>query len=328
MIVASYVVVARAFPDAMHPKVFGALSAAWVVPSLVGPALAGLVASAASWRWVFAGIAPLALGGAALLVPVLRAIPSMRQETAGTRYGIGRGVLLAVGLGLLQAAGEAADWWSLLLVAAGLAVGLLPLHRLLPAGALRLARGLPTVVVLRGVLTCAFFGAESYLPLTLARIHHGSARDIGIPLTLAALGWSAGSWWQGRHTGRPLQLLRIGFTMVALGVALLIVMTVSSVSMWVAVPIWSVAGAGMGFAMPTISVLMLELSPAASQGTNSAALQISDMVGSIIGITAIGAIVTKFGLDRLGAAVTTADALLAGVALLGVWASTRAIRTQ
>src|SRR4051794_25947199 len=104
MIVAAYVVVARAFPDAMHPRVFGVLSAAWVVPSLVGPALAGVVASSLSWRWVFAGIAPLAVGGAALLIPVLRAIPPMRHESASAPPGIGRGILLAAGLGLIQAA--------------------------------------------------------------------------------------------------------------------------------------------------------------------------------------------------------------------------------
>jgi MFS family permease len=325
MIVAAYVVVARAFPEAMHAKVFGALSAAWVVPSLVGPAVAGLVASSLSWRWVFAGIAPLALGGAALLVPVVRAMPPMRQEASATPPpGILRGIMLAAGLGLIQAAAESVDWWSLPLLAAGLALGLLPLRDLLPAGALRLARGLPSVVMLRGILTCAFFGAEAYLPLTLTRLHGATPRDVGIPLTLAALGWSAGSWWQARMRRSPLRLLHVGFGVVALGVGLLVVMTSSAVSIWVAVPIWGLAGAGMGLAMPTISVLLLELSPAASQGTNSAALQISDMAGSIVGIAGAGALVTAFGLDRLTPAIVIGDLVLAGVAVLGLAASGRA----
>lgn len=328
MIVAAYVVVARAFPDAMHAKVFGALSAAWVVPSLVGPALAGVVASAFSWRWVFAGIAPLALGGAALLVPVLRAIPSMRQEAGSSSPGISRGILLAAGLGLIQAAAETINWWSLLLLAAGVALGLAPLWRLLPPGALRLARGLPSVVMLRGILTCAFFGAEAYLPLTLTRLHAGTPRVVGIPLTLAALGWSAGSWWQGRFTRSPVWMLRIGFAAVAVGVALLIVLASASVSIWVTVPIWSVAGAGMGLAMPTISVLLLELSPAASQGMNSAALQISDMAGSIVGIAGAGALVTAFGFHDLRPAIIIADLVLAGVAVVGVLGSARAVETR
>jgi len=323
MIVAAYVVVARTFPDAMHPKVFGALSAAWVVPSLVGPAVAGLVASALSWRWVFAGIAPLAIGGAALLVPVLRGIPAARVSAAANRNGIGRGIMLAAGLGLMQVAAEAVDWWSVPLLAAGLVVGVIPLRQLLPAGALRLARGLPAVIVLRGILTCAFFGAESYLPLTLARVHHGSSRIIGIPLTLAAIGWALGSWWQGRQLRNRVSVLRVGFSVVAVGVLLLMVIASPAVSLWFAVPIWALAGTGMGMAMPTVSVLMLELSPAAAQGANSAGLQISDMVGSIIGIAAVGALVTAYGLDRIRTAVTIGDIILAAVALIGVLAARR-----
>jgi MFS family permease len=328
MIVAAYVVVARGFPDALHPKVFGVLSAAWVVPSLLGPALAGLVASTFSWRWVFAGIAPVAIGGALLLVPVLRGLPDAPRGDTRNPNGISRGIQLAAGLGLIQVAAEATDWWSIPLLAAGLTLGLLPLRRLLPAGSLRLARGLPAVVVLRGVLTCAFFGAESYLPLTLTRVHHATPRIVGIPLTLAAIGWSAGSWWQGRRARQRVTLLRTGFTTVAAGVALLALIASPSVSLWFAVPIWAAAGAGMGIAMPTTSVLTLDLSPAATQGANSAALQISDMVGSIIGIATVGALVTALGLDRIRVAVTIGDLLLAGVAFFGAAVAARVVRSE
>jgi MFS family permease len=325
MIVAAYVVVARTIPESMHARVFGALSAAWVVPSLVGPAAAGLVASALSWRWVFAGIAPLAIGGAALLVPVLRRLPPSQPTASKNPNGIIRGLQLAAGLGLMQAAAVAVDWWSLPLLAAGLALGIAPLRALLPAGALRLARGLPTTIVLRGILTCAFFGAESYLPLTLTRLHHGTPRLVGIPLTLAAIGWSAGSWWQGRRRKSPVSLLRAGFAVVMVGVALLIIIDSPAVSIWLSVPIWAVAGAGMGIAMPTISVLMLELSPTVSQGANSAALQVSDMVGSIVGIAVVGTLVTGLGLARIRTAVTIGDLVLAGVALVALLAASRVV---
>lgn len=55
--VALYVVVARVFPAALHGRVFAAFSAAWVIPSIVGPFLAGFVAEQAHWRWVFLGVA-------------------------------------------------------------------------------------------------------------------------------------------------------------------------------------------------------------------------------------------------------------------------------
>ena len=55
--VALYVVVARVYPPEMHGRVFAAFSAAWVVPSLVGPFLAGAVTEYLHWRWVFLGVA-------------------------------------------------------------------------------------------------------------------------------------------------------------------------------------------------------------------------------------------------------------------------------
>jgi hypothetical protein len=69
---------------------------------------------------------------------------------------------------------------------------------------------------------------------------------------------------------------------------------------------------------------MLDLSPASTQGANSAALQISDMVGSIVGIAAVGAMVTSLGLDRIRTAVTIGDAVLAAVAIAGMFAASRA----
>lgn len=40
-IVALYVLIARVYPAEHRPAAFSALSAAWVVPALVGPAVAG-----------------------------------------------------------------------------------------------------------------------------------------------------------------------------------------------------------------------------------------------------------------------------------------------
>ena len=44
MTVALYVVVARIYAPIDHPRIFGAFAAAWVIPSMVGPSVAGVVA--------------------------------------------------------------------------------------------------------------------------------------------------------------------------------------------------------------------------------------------------------------------------------------------
>ena len=66
--------VACAFRSELQPRAFAALSAAWVVPALVGRVAVGAVAQTLGWRWVFIGIAPFATLGALLLVPVVRTI--------------------------------------------------------------------------------------------------------------------------------------------------------------------------------------------------------------------------------------------------------------
>jgi MFS family permease len=328
MIVPMYVVVARAFPQSLHARAFALMSAAWVVPSLVGPGLAGLVASSVGWRWVFGGIAPVAVAGALILVPVVRSIAHERSEDeqpTSARGGLVVGLRLAVGLAAIQEAAQLADWWGLLVVVAGVWLCARPLLKLLPAGWLRLARGLPAVIVLRGVVTCAFFGAEAYLPLALTQLHGGTPRTVGIPLTVASLGWSAASWWQSHSNRDRVGFLRLGFLALAAGVGLLLVIAQPSTSLWLAVPIWTLSGAGIGLVMPIVSALVLELSPEADQGANSAAIQLSDMTGSIVGIAMVAALVNGLGLNHLTAAVSLADAGLATVALCGALAASRAM---
>ena len=43
-------------------------SAAWVLPSLIGPVIAGVVVEALGWRWVFHGVALLAVPSALLIL--------------------------------------------------------------------------------------------------------------------------------------------------------------------------------------------------------------------------------------------------------------------
>ena len=72
VIVAIYVMIARVYVPAARPRVFAALSAAWVLPALVGPSVGGLIADTAGWRWVFFGIVPLVIPAMVMLLPALR----------------------------------------------------------------------------------------------------------------------------------------------------------------------------------------------------------------------------------------------------------------
>jgi MFS family permease len=66
------VLVAQALPEQLRAKVFATFAAAWILPSLLGPSLAGGLDAIAGWRVVFLGpllVAPIAY---ALLRPALR----------------------------------------------------------------------------------------------------------------------------------------------------------------------------------------------------------------------------------------------------------------
>ena len=45
-----YVCVGRGYPEQVKPRMIAILSSAWVVPGLIGPALAGIVADLVGWR--------------------------------------------------------------------------------------------------------------------------------------------------------------------------------------------------------------------------------------------------------------------------------------
>ena len=78
-VVSLYVVIAMVYPLRDRPAASALISAAWVVPSLIGPPVAGLVTQVFGWRWVFLGLVPLILLGLPLLVPVMR---RLRTDTA------------------------------------------------------------------------------------------------------------------------------------------------------------------------------------------------------------------------------------------------------
>lgn len=62
--VALYVVVGRVVPPALHPRIIAAFAAAWALPSVAGPPVAGLIVEAWGWRWVFLLAAALAVPAA------------------------------------------------------------------------------------------------------------------------------------------------------------------------------------------------------------------------------------------------------------------------
>jgi MFS family permease len=292
--VSIYVVVADVYPQELQPRVFGALSAAWVLPGIIGPAVAGWVTTHVSWRAVFLGVLPFA----ALLVPVL--LPRLRSaplQDGEARHRVldarlARGVLLAVGALTLQLGVDAGRPWAWGVVPAGGLLVLVALPGLVPPGTLRLRRGLPALVAVRALFTGTFAGTEAFVPLMLVA-HRGITPALaGAVLTSGTLGWSIGSFLQGSGRVRleRTTLLSLAGAVLGLGVLGLALTPLGGVPAWVVPLAWILAATGMGTGMSTMNVLTLRLSPPGEEGRSSSALQLGDALGSLLGIGLAGAL--------------------------------------
>lgn len=289
-IVAVYVVIGRAFPDALRPRAFALLSTAWVVPAIVGPLVAGALTDYLTWRAVFWFVLPFVIPPVILLAPRLGRLGGALTDAPRRRGRVRMSLVAAGGLLLVQAGASSSGLRGPLLAVVGLLLVVLAVRVLLPAGALRLGRGLPSVVVMRGLLAGSFFAGEAFVPLALQTVRGASTAQAGITLTVGALAWALGSQAQGRLYGRvPRQrLVQSGAALVALCLLTMPLSLAPGLPFWVAAFSWFAGAAGMGLAFGSISTLTLELSPPADQGANSAALQVSDSVGSILLIGAAG----------------------------------------
>ncbi|PPK62394.1 putative MFS family arabinose efflux permease [Actinokineospora auranticolor] len=322
-VVAIYVLIAAVYPERLRPTVFGLTASAWVVPSIVGPTVAGLVTERFGWRWVFLGLVPLALLGVVLLLPALRTVPAVPAPDPDTvrRKGIPLAAVAAgVGIPAVSWAAQHPSPATLWLGLAGLALLVPALGRLLPKGTLRGAPGLPRVILARGLFAGAFFSVEAFVPLTLTSVHGFSPALAGLPLTAGALGWSAASAWQGRRPEvQRTALIRVGFAVLAAGLASMVVVAAPWGWPWAAAALWAVAGVGMGLGFPSINVLALGAAPEHERGFTSAALQVSDMVASATLVGLGGLLLTALASTAAPtAAVVPTDLLMAGVAVLGL----------
>jgi MFS family permease len=350
VIVALYVVVGRAYPERLRPAIMAAFAAAWIVPSIVGPLAAGTVTERLGWRWVFVGIPVL------VLLPLAFALPQIRRRASGPvgepgepggpgetgprasfdRRRIRLALAISLGAGLLQYAAQDLRPLSLLPGALGVALLVPAVLGLLPRGTYRAARGLPSVVLLRGVAAGSFIAAESFVPLMLVTQRGLSPTLAGFSLAAGGGTWALGSWVQSRSRAEPYRerLTTFGMLLVAAAIATAPSVLVDSVPVWTLAAAWGVGCFGMGLVISSTSVLLLKLSAPEEAGSNSAALQISDGLSNVVLLSAGGAAFAALGGGTVSHTTTHASGShpaafaavflpMAAVALLGAWVSTR-----
>ena len=276
----SFVVISRVWTSDRQSTLFAAISAGWVLPSLVAPGLAGWVTHHFGWRWVFVGIVPLALVVGALGAVTMRHIPAHPAEhREPTR--IGAAVALALGIGAFVAGVQSSQPVpAVALVLLGTGAGAYGHSRLMPDGTWRAARGLPAIVVCRTIAMAAFLGADSFIPLAADRIHGSSPTVQGFVIIGAALSWSLGSAIQSRRRDLDVRrAVRSGFALVVLGVIAVMPTLNGDWSLVATFGAWCIAGLGMGLLFVPTSVSAMAYAEPGSEGRVGSQINLADSIG-------------------------------------------------
>jgi MFS family permease len=291
LVVGLYVLVGLVFPAALQPGIFASFAAAWVLPSLFGPALAAFVAATVGWRWVFLGAVIFVAGAALLIGPSLR---DRKTDTGVGEAGAARlvwatvGAIAVLALELLGSARGVAGLGAL----GAFVLVVLALTRLLPPGSLTGRPGLPAVIATRGLMSAGFFCAEAYIVYVLQEQWGLTPGRAGLALSVVGVTWALSSQLQARLGERVshVRAMEIGSLLVLAGVLSL------AATVWLDGPAvlagatYVLAGAGMGFGYPRTSVAMLDVSTDADRGFNSAALSIADSLGAALALSISGVV--------------------------------------
>jgi MFS family permease len=280
-----YATVNTAYPDHLRPRMLAALSSAYVLPALMGPAMAGFIAETFTWRAVFLGFIPLLLAVGLLGAPGFGQLgPKSTASREAEANRLPAAVGLAAGTGLLLAGLHAAPTiLAVVLLTAGLAATVPSLRTLLPEGTFAGRRGLPATVAARGLFGAAYLCAEVYLVLALTTLGGYSATAAGIVVSARAICWAAGTWvqerWDERHQGRGRRArVVIGVSLMASGIAVISFPVFGGAAPGIGGALLGSAmtALGIGLAHPSTSAVAFALAPRGREGGVSSSLQLAD----------------------------------------------------
>jgi MFS family permease len=329
---AVFVLVAQVYSVTQRPRVFTFISTAWILPSFVGPPVSAWLTETLSWHWVFYAVVPLVIGGGLLILPTLRQLSrswraAEHDPDVASPAPLWAAGIVALAAAALQLAGQRLDWVALGLLVAGVAGLVVGVPRLMPDCFARLGRGLPAVILSRGLLAGAFVGAEAFVPLMLVEERQVALVLAGAALTVGSVGWTVGSWLQSRPwlTIRRDRLVALGCLSLTVGLAATaLVALVPTLPYYLVAAGWVFAGLGMGLSVSSTGLATMTLSRDAEQGRNGSSLNLSDALGAGLFVGVSGTIFAALrATTSLSVTFGTVIGAMAVVALLAALAALR-----
>lgn len=268
--------------------VLAAMSAMWVLSSLLGPVYAAWLSSAFSWRWALVAYLPLLVSARWVIVRELRGMEAPGSEDGG--LPVGGAALLASGV-LLLGLRPPVDWLGITITLGAVVGVVIGAVHVLPGPVLDLGtRGSPAAVRLLCWLSLAHFGADGVIAIVAHDLLGFDATRLGALLMVGGLSWAllgvaTGAWPAGPLRVRwqfPLGLgtVMTGLVLVAWG------STGASGWLWVG---WTMVNLGMG--MVYLDCLNLVFGAAPQPGLDPAnagmaVVVVESLAGSVAGTLA------------------------------------------
>ncbi|MED4732088.1 MFS transporter [Aneurinibacillus migulanus] len=291
-----YTSISLSYPDELRTKILAVFSSAYVLPALIGPYVAGIIAQYSSWRFVFWVIIPFIILAAFLSLPSFKGLKVKGVQNEGRRQTNLWAIQLTIGTGLLLSGlGMMPKFFGVILGIVGLILMIIPLRRFLPSGTFVACSGLPAMLASRGLFMACYTGTQSFLVLALTEVKGYASDTAGLIVASAALSWSTAAYIQARlderdkGQGRRMRVL-IGVFMMCVGIGVIVWVPIIGITLAVASQI--IIGFGIGLAHPTSGAISFAQATEGTEGEVSASLQFVDSFtpGIVVGIG--GALIT------------------------------------
>jgi DHA2 family methylenomycin A resistance protein-like MFS transporter len=303
---ASLALIRQAFDDpSRRARAVAQWAAGGALAIVAGPVAGGMLTSAVSWRAIFFINLPV---GIAVLALLTRAPRSPRRDTPLDLPGQVTAVLALAALtsGVIEGGaggfGRPLVLGCLLLAALAIGTFLLVEARaaapMVPLGLFR-SRTVTVCVAVGFTINVAFYGAVFVYSLFFQQVLGLSALGAGLlflPMTALVSSANLGSARAAARFGPRLPIWA-GQLVAALGTLGLVTVGATTDRYLIAVILIPV-GIGLGFAVPSLTAMLLEALPSAQAGLAAGVLNSGRQVGGTVAVAVFGALVahrTSFG---------------------------------
>lgn len=329
LMILSQAIVADLVPPRQRGKYMGVMGAVFGISSVAGPLLGGWFTDGIGWRWAFWFNVPLGLL-AIVAAAVFLKVPA--RDQARPRLDVMGMVTMAVAVTsfvlFTSWAGTQYDWTSPTIiglivtsVVAGAAFVFAERRAEEPLIPLRLFRDrnfdLATVGGL--LMAVAMFGVIGYMPSYLQMVTDLSATQAAlllVPMTAGMMTTALTSGSLASKTGRYKWMPIAGCVIAALSLALLSTLTVSS-SLWTVGVYLFMLGAGMGFCLQILVLVVQNSFPISEVGTATGANNFFREIGSSLGSAIVGTLFTNRLMSLLADGLSSLPGQAGGAGLEG-----------